>query len=235
MRLFVAILFSLVFFSQTRAQNGQFEMEIESALAVHDTASSVASEMAALEAFRELTTRYQKEWLPPYWTAYLCTQVARLKGRASDFPVNLDPKALIDEAQEQFHKANARTPDKDDILKSDFHMLQGFIYGWREWITASSEEEKEKYRAMRQAEYDRAMRLNPENPLMYVMVGIQLQDEPRDHNDALAAVALLNYAEEIFSRAARRSLTTYWNRDFIPYWRSEARKKLDKLLNEKKS
>jgi len=230
MKLTAAILTGLVLFSTAYSQDSRFVADMENALTIHDTASSVASEIEALEAFRGLCKKHNKEWLPSYWTAYLLTQVARLKGRSPDFPEDLDPAQLIIEAQERFDQASKVLPNKTDEQKSNFHMLQGFIYGWHETINAKNEEEKAAFKEKRQFEYKMAVKLNPQNPLMYVLAGIGMLREPRNYRDPLISVAILNYADEIFSRSEKRSMTTYWNKDFIPFWRSQAQKKLQEML-----
>ena len=85
-KLLVAISIMVAVFNNVRAQDDQYIQNMEAALAIHDTASNVASEIKGLNAFRKLSDKYDNEWLPSYWTAYLCTQVARLKGRSSGFP-----------------------------------------------------------------------------------------------------------------------------------------------------
>ncbi len=232
MRKILALLVTTVVLSNVQAQDRQFAQEMEAALTIHDTSSSVASELVALDRFRALTKKYDREWLPGYWTAYLCTQVARLKGRAPDFPADLEPKELILEAQEHLERASKVKGQKTSVEQSDFHMLQGFIYTWMDWIVASTEAEKKKYDELRQAEYKAAVRENPRNPLMYVMAGIDLTGKDHDYKDMAAGIGLLDYAEQIFDRAPKRSMTTYWNKDFIDFWRSSAEKRLAEMLKQ---
>ncbi len=216
-------------------ENPQFVAEMEATLAIHDTASTVASEFKALDAFRALSAKYEQAWLPPYWTAYLCTQVARLKGRAPDFPEDVDAKALVHEAQRYFDQADKNLPDKNDVQKSDFHALQGFIYGWMGWIVADSEEQKERYRGLTTKEYQAAVRTNPDNPLLFVLFGINLMSNDAEYQEIVAARALLQYANEIFQQAPKRAMTTQWNQEFIPFWKERAEKKLAELLNKDES
>jgi len=232
-KLLVAISIMVAVFNNVQAQDAQYIQNMEAALAIHDTASNVASEIKGLNAFRKLSDKYDNEWLPSYWTAYLCTQVARLKGRSSGFPENLDPKALVHEAQVYFDKASANLPDKNDVQQSDFHALQGFIHNWNNWIVATTREEKDRFDALAKKEFKLAAWYNHENPLLYVLIGINLTGKDREYREVLAGIALLNYASEIFERAPHKSMTTYWTKDFISYWKSLAEKKLKELLQEK--
>ena len=217
----LSFLFSIGISAQT------FQAEMKEALTIHYTTTSVMGEIEALNAFKSLSKKYPNQWLPDYWAAYLCTQVARLKGRVDNFPEDLDPRALIFEAQQHFDSANKRLPQQ-----SDFHMLQGFINNFQNWIVAETEEDKERYTQLRKIEFKAAARLNPKNPLLMVLNGIDLTGEDKTYQEVIAGIILLEKADEIFSAAPNRSMTTYWNKDFIPFWKSRAEKRLETLLNE---
>jgi|GEM_PF-5996441 len=212
-----------------------FQEDMKAALTIHDTTKTVRGEIEAMNAFKALSKKYSGQWLPDYWAAYLCTQVARLKGRVDDFPDDLDPRALIYEAQQHFDTADKRLPQKSTTQQSDFHMLQGFIYNFQNWIVAETEEEKERYTQLRKVEYKAAARLNPRNPLLMVLNGIALTGEDKTYQEVIAGIVLMEKADEIFSAAPNRSMTTYWNKDFIPFWKSRAEKRLATLLNDERS
>ena len=65
-----------------------------------------------------------------------------------------------------------------------------------------------------------------------VLNGIDLTGEDKTYQEVIAGIILLEKADEIFSAAPNRSMTTYWNKDFIPFWKSRAEKRLETLLNE---
>ena len=213
------------------AQN--FALDIKQTLYIHDTASSVGSEIEALKAFEELVKEYPNEWLPSYWTAYLCTQIARLKERVPDFPKDLEPSELMQRSQKYMDKAVKIKGAMTSTEKSDFHMLQGFIHGFHELYTAKNEEEKSEFVTKRKKEYNLAIKENPKNPLMHVLIGIDMTGRD-DKNDLIAGIAMLDYAGEVFERESNRGLTTYWNKDFIGFWRSRAEQKLQRILAEQK-
>lgn len=231
MKTFFATLVILFFASSLlHCNEKRFEEDMAAALHIHDTTKSVSGEIIALQRFKEVCKKYPEEWLPNYWTAYLLTQVARLKGRADDFPKDMDPGQLIRDSQQYFDRANQLLANKNDGQTSDFHVLQGFIYGWFSTIVADSEGEKERYSDLQKEHYRLAAIANHNNPIIYVLIGINLTNDQEDYRRVLAGIAMLNYADEIFSRKPQRSLTTYWNKDFIPFWRSRAEKKLKKML-----
>jgi len=206
-------------------QSKKFANDIKETLYMHDTASSAASEAIALSAFKDLAEKYPNEWLPSYWTAYLSTQVYRLWNRP-DFPKDLDPKKLIKDAQTYLEKSKAIKGEMSKVEKSDFLMLEGFIYGFMKFTLPK---EEGRFLELQEQKYQEAMMQNPRNPLMYVMQGITLlqQDEYRD---IVAGIGLLDYAEQTFEKVDNRGLTTYWNKDFIKFWRSRGVEKLKGLL-----
>ena len=98
---------------------------------------------------------------------------------------------------------------------------------------AASEEEKQSWDQKRRAAYDRALQLNPRNPLMYVLTGITLFGDERSVREVFSGIGLLDHAERIFRQAPNRALTTYFNLDFIPFWRARGEERLAQLLAEK--
>ena len=218
------LLFSFVF---TNAQSHEYKAAMKAALKIHDDAKSVAEEIKAMEAFEKVTGDFPNEWLANYWAAYLCTQVSRLKtDRADQFPENLDEKELIYRAQKYYDKAYELKKNKSDKDKSDFHMLQAFIYSWFNYRIAETDEEKEKFIKMREDEYFKAAKYNPSNPMLFVRIGMKLTRSKDDYASLVSAIALMEYAKGIFEKSPDRSTTTYYNKDMIGFWKSRAEKKL---------
>lgn len=220
----ILILLSTMAFSQKK-----FAKDIKQALYIHDTASNVPSEVVALNAFTALVEKYPNEWLPSYWAAYLCTQIARLDGRADGFPKDLNGKQLIVESKKFYDRAVEIKGEMTDLEKSDFLMLEAFIYGWFMYIVAEDEVEKAKYTKLSKATYREAAKLNIRNPLMFVQMGISLIQR-EEYRDVLSGIGLLDHAEEIYIRAENRGLTTYWNQDFIKYWRGRGEERAQELM-----
>ena len=210
------------------AQSKKFANDINETLYIHDTASSVASEIVAYEAFKELTEKYPDEWLPGYWTAYIGTQVSRLYGRPG-YPEDLDPRALLEECKTYLDKAVSVKGEMSDEEKSNFLVLEAFIYGFMA-VTISDDAERAEMKELEDKTYREAVKYNIKNPLMYVLRGINLLGRD-DYQDILAGIGLLDYAEQIFDKAENRGLTTYWNKDFIKFWRSRGQDKLKNLLD----
>ncbi len=223
------LLFSFVC---TNAGSPEYKSAMKAALKIHDDAQSAIEEVKAMEAFEKISRDFPNEWLANYWAAYLCTQVARLKGRDDNFPENLDPKELIHRSQKYFDKAKELNKDKSNERLSDLHILQGFIYNWFNWIVAETNEEKEKFKQKMRDEYFKAAQYNPQNPLNYVLIGINLTNSEDNIRHVIAGIAILDHAKDIFSKEPDRSTTTYWNRDFIGFWKSRAEEKLDAMLHK---
>lgn len=210
----------------------KFQNDIKEALYIHDTASSLTSELVALDAFRSLTKKYPKEWRGYYWQAYLNTQVGRLIDMVEDAPKDVDSKALFRESMNLYKKSYELKKDKTDLEKSDFLALEGFIYGWFSYKLAESEQQRVEYDSEKKAKYRQAILLNPRNPLMYVLTATGLAQSEK-YQDIIAAIGLFDSAEQTFNKVENRGMTTYWNKDFIGYWRSQAEKNLTEILSQK--
>ncbi len=209
------------------SQSKRFATDIKETLYIHDTASSIASEIVALNAFKDLVEKYPNEWLPAYWTAYLSTQVWRLYDRP-EFPKDLDAEKLLWESKDYLDKSVRIKGDMSDEERSDFLMLEGFIYGFMEY--AVPEEKKEEYENLRKAKYKEATKYNSRNPLMFVLQGTNMIRKDK-YQEVATGIWLLDYAEQIFEKADNRGLTTHWNKDFIKFWRARGEEKLKGLLD----
>lgn len=225
---------TLLFLFAVNLSFGQiFAKEMKAALLHHDTASIVTTEVVALQAFEKLMKKYPEEWLPAYWASYLCTQIARLEGRSPEFPKDMNAKELLQRSQQYFDYADKALAEKTKQEQSDFHVLQGFIYSFFAGTIAKNGEEKGKYFSMMDQEYRKAIKANPTNPLFLVLKAIRLGTSPESqYGDVAAAIALLEYCKQIYDAAPNRALTTYWNKDFIGFWKSRAEKNLTKVLEE---
>ncbi len=209
-------------------QSEKFASDIKETLYIHDTASSVASEIVAYNAFKKLADKYPNEWLPGYWTAYIGTQVSRLYGRP-DYPKDLKPRTLLEECKTYLDKAISIKGEMSDEERSNFLALEAFIYGFIA-VTISDDAERGEMKALEDKTYREAVKYNMRNPLMYVLRGIDLLGRD-DYQDIVAGIGLLDYAEQIFNKVENRGLTTYWNKDFIKFWRSRGENKLKGLLD----
>ncbi len=217
---------SILFFVGA-GQSKKFANDIKETLYIHDTASSVTSEIVAYNAFKELVDKYPNEWLPGYWTAYIGTQVSRLYGRPG-YPEELKPRELLEECKAFLDQSVSVKGEMNAGERSDFLMLEAFIYGFMA-VTIVDDDERADMKELEDQTYQRAMRHNPRNPLMYVLRGINLLGR-EDYRDIAAGIGLLDYAEQIFEKAENRGLTTYWNKDFIKFWRSRGETKLKEML-----
>lgn len=218
------IVLFICFTGSVFAENSNYKSAMKRALTIHDTASSFASEKIALKAFEEVSQKYDDQWLGHYWTAYMFTQVGRLVKRTNQ---SEDPMAYIDNAQKHLDKAYELLENKSDENRSAIHTLQILVYKFRGWF---DEPIKDKYTEMAKAEFIKAAKANPENPLLYVMSGTELINEGQQDKDlrkVYAGKILLQTAKAKFAQTKiDRSETTHWNSEWIPFWLPYA----DKLL-----
>ncbi len=224
MKLSFLLLIVLTLSGLSFAGDKDFDLALESALAIHDTASSFASEKIALKAFENVCKKYDDEWLGHYWTAYLYTQVGRLVQRTSQ---DEEPMPYIDKAQKHLDKAAELLVNKTAEQESDIYALQILVYNFRGWF---NEAESEKYKAKAKEAFKKAVQANSHNPLLYVMSGTNLVSEGQKENDfrkIYAGKILLETAQKKFSETKiARSQTTHWNSEWLPFWIPHAEKLL---------
>lgn len=206
------------------AQNRNFAQEMEFALHIHDTASVFESELKAVKAFERVGKKYNNEWLPQYWAAYLYTQIGRLVDRLERAEARM---SFIDKAQEKFDLAAKLLPNKTVEDQSSFHALQGLIYLFKSRFSEGTD--SKIYAELGVEEVNKAIQTNPNNPLVFVLSATSLirsttnlgQDgeaEP-DLRKVLAGNILLEKAKTIFERARPdRSMTTHWNQEWLSFW-----------------
>lgn len=230
MKKLLAVIIIVLTSGVATAQNS-FSEEMKSALDLHDKAKTVTQEIESLEAFKKLISKYDDEWLPSYWAAYLCTQIARLDGVADGFPNDLSGKDFLTESEEYLTITKKRLTSPSDNQLSDLYTLEGFIYSFYPSIMVKSKMERDMYRLKSKIKYDKAIRLNPRNPLMYVLEGVNHTSKADEIFDLTVAIALFDQAERIFLQESNRALTTYWAKDFLRFWRAQAEKKINEYDN----
>jgi hypothetical protein len=222
MKNILSVFVLLIMLSSATAQSKKFANEMRAALHLHDTAKVINSELASLEAFKKLAEKYPNEWLPGYWAAYLCNQIARLSGRDPNFPKNLTKQGLIDQSTKYIGIAKKNASKVTEQEKSDLYALQGLLY---------SIVEGSKYDTLMQDEYKKAIKINPSNVNLQVQFAIGLTRENLKYQNLVTALAIFDNANQFFSKIENRALTTYYSKDFVGFWRGQAMDKLTKALS----
>ena len=71
-------LFLLLITFSWYAHAQSFQSEMVAALKIHEDSKTAKEQLKGLEAMEANIKKYPKEWLPSFWAAYQCTQMATL-------------------------------------------------------------------------------------------------------------------------------------------------------------
>jgi len=218
------------------AQDAQYVREMEEALSLHEEAQNFNDEMGAIKAFELISKKYPEEWHPHFWASYIFTQAAMLEGRVDDFPDDRSAKELVEESWEQYVKAEAKLKNPNNVLLSEFHLLNGFINHFRAQYSIDSESEKNKFNQIRDEEYKTAAKLNSSNPNLLILLTLpktsSADTTSSTYKDIYLALNLIKYAEDMMNKVSSRANSTYWAMDFIPFWKNRASGNLYEALKE---
>ncbi len=226
MRRFTIFIGLILSVNSIAAQNRELAADLLYAIHIHDTAQVVKSELVSLEAFEKLVKKYPNEWLPSYWAAYLCTQIARLDGRDPGFPKSLSYEEMIGKAETHFAACKAKAININTVEKSDLHAMQGFIY------TFLRKAINDKYDSLVQREYKKSLAINPLNVNLQIQFAIGLSNRAgSSYQDLVTALGIFEYNRIFFGKIDNRALTTYYAKDFVDFWRRNTEEKLTKMIS----
>ncbi len=219
------------------AQAGDFEKSMKAALFVHDTASSFTAEQEVAGLYEAIADEYPDQWLANYWAAYIYTQLTNLYRRLPEPPADISLEELMTRAQQHLDQVNERLSEvKSDSVWSDVHALQAFVnfFNFR-LLTAQNADSStiDMARGQYLSEMQKSLTLNPENPLIMVLIGTSmLVNQNADFREFLAAKVLLNRANDLFkSQDTHRALSTRWNQEWLwLFWLKNAEAKLEQSL-----
>jgi hypothetical protein len=117
-----------------------------------DSAKSVNDLLNIRNQFERISSKYDKEWLPVYYTAYAEIQMAFY-----------NPKGENNEMTLKAAKANIdRLSSFADADKSEVNTLYGYYYNALSMINPAVNGQKYFNNVI--SSYEKAMQLNPENP-----------------------------------------------------------------------
>jgi len=223
-------LIALCFCAATQAQT--FQESIAAALEVHESSKSPKEQLRGLEQMEQVTKAYPEEWLPLFWAAYQCTQMSMLKDR-EDYPEQLDPSELLDRSETYLGKARGLVEaDPNDTIQSDIYALQSLIYTFREG-SASDSIQSNSYSTLKREAWHAALKLYPDNPTMMVFAATQLaRSNDATFAELVGAAQLMKQANAQFEEAGERSMTTYFNKEWIPFWLPWIEGRLQKMVSE---
>lgn len=178
-------------------------------------APDASHELKLVEELDQLALAANEQWQADFWASYLLTQVvmSHVEGREEN----------IERAQRHLDRALQRAAKDQAAPMADIHALQSLVYGFSV-RTALTRQSAEQLKAEDEASLQRAIELDPESPVVMVMVGTDLISAGQTAEDwpqIMGGLALLRQAESKFGLFKRpKGLTTEFNREWIPPWES---------------
>ncbi|MEP5610697.1 MAG: hypothetical protein ABJP45_00535 [Cyclobacteriaceae bacterium] len=220
------LLLCLLFLIGTSQDKRKYNGVIKSAFHIHDTASVYKSSLYAAKILEEVAEEFPEEWLANYWAAYIYTQLSlypdRPKNAGEIVPINAQKNMTI--AMDRYKGDSSR-------IVSNLHALQSFVYSVHTWYP-EFKDEAESYREKSRESGKEALKHNPDNPIMYVLMGIsKLSSDKLD--DVVAGRALLYRARTLFKEVSEHpAFTMHWNENWLRFrWLKYADTRLAEITN----
>jgi len=162
--LHVIFLFTTLFFvGKLNAQSNQYATAMKGNLEKMSTWSEPPQSLAA--AFERIAQAEQNQWLPYYYAAY-ATIIQSFNESGTE-----QRDQTLDKAQTLLDAAGKLSSDSSECM-----VLQGYIYVAR--IKADPMSRGAEYSQKANEAFDKAIRLNPENPRGYYMKGVTVLNTP---------------------------------------------------------
>ncbi len=186
--------------------------EIENAVNLYWVWDSDEDPKTAVDQLNALSKKYPKNWLAPFWSSYIATQITNSTKDVS----------YLDKAQTSFDTAEKILMDssKDSIAESYFKGLQCLIYDLRSFNEKDAEKTKE-LQAKALEELNQGLRLNWQNPVLWVLSATgPFNDFNNNLAQRQASLSLLFDAREKFAEITDRSKAdiSYMNEHWTSPW-----------------
>lgn len=227
------ILLSLLLICSVRLAMGQdadkrrYNATIKSAYHIHDTASVYASSLYAAELLDKLSDEFPNEWMASYWSAYIYTQCGLYPDRPKNAGEIFPPNAL-----RNINEAITRYKGDSSRILSNLYSLKAFALSNHMWYP-EHRAEADSYKEQAAEASKTALRYNPNNPMIYVLVGTSKLNSD-NINDIVAARATLYRARTLFKEVDEHpAFTMHWNENWLRFrWLKFADQKLQQLVAE---
>ena len=200
----------LVISAQLQAQSPKFVSAMEKNIALMDTATTLTSMQQAANVFERIGNAEPKEWLPPYYMAWLNIMMSIRE-------TNMQKKdAMLDKALDLVAKADSLMPDNSEI-----YALKSFALSMKIGIDPATRGQKFGMESGMMLAH--AMKLDPENPRAYLLKGQSAMYTPAKYGGG-KEVAL-----PLLENAVAKYKTFKPASSIMPHWGS---KRADDMLEE---
>ena len=191
--------FLLIGSLQLSAQNAKYTAAMERNISMMDTARTTGTLQNVYNAFERISKAEPKEWLPPYYMAWLNIMLSM---READ---NLKKDVMLDKAMDLVQLSDSLSPDNSEV-----YALKAFCLSMK--INIDPAVRGQKLGMESGMSVARAMKLDPENPRPYLLKGQSAYYTPPQYGGGKeVALPLLEQAVEKFKTfKPKNSLMPHW-------------------------
>ena len=216
MRKFFLLLLSISWFVGSTQKAS--DKKLSSAIQAFQDANDLAGMIASIPLFKEAVDK-GNTWIPAYWTSFVYSQTGR---------ISESPSAYYDSAQ--FYLDQVMTMDDlSEKVQSDVQVLQSLIYGLRAggYWSKGDRENGLKYSNLDSEALSKAIKLNMDNPRIYLLSGTSLISDGLRNQDAgyiLAGGQMLEIAKAKYeANKPANELYPDWGKGWINFWMQRAK------------
>ncbi len=201
------------------AQKDGIFTDLEKAIDHFNAAEDMAGMVEAAHMSKDLSDKNQDRWLPAYWTAFFYSQI----GRQSE-----DQLTIYDTAQTYLDRAMA-VKDFNNQMKSELFVLQSLINSLQSspYWAKNDRTNGIKYATMQNQALDQAIKLNEDNPRVFLLTGTGLVGDglrTRDPGYIMAGKIILGMAKEKYQEFPPASkIHPSWGEGWINFWLARAK------------
>jgi hypothetical protein len=165
MKFIVAVLFSFLFFTTTKADDDKYTNAMEKNISLIDSAKSLADFQNVTNNFERIASAEKSKWLPYYYASYCCA--------ISSFfdTTNSKKDTYLDKADEYVNLADSLKQDN-----SELYTLKGLISQMRLMVNPMTR--WQKYGPLANNYFKKAKELDPTNPRPDYLIGQSLLYTP---------------------------------------------------------
>jgi hypothetical protein len=204
------VLLMIALVTQVNAQNAKYMSAMEKNVAMLDTATTQATMQQVTNTFDRIRLAEPKEWLPPYYIAWLDVMMSM---HEKD---NKKKDSMLDHALMMVDMADSLSPDNSEIWA-----VRSFALSMKIGIDPAARGQKLGMESG--VAVARAMKLDPENPRPYLLKGQSAMYTPVQYGGGKeAALPLLEKAVEKYKTFKPKS-------SIMPHWGA---KRADEVLEQ---
>lgn len=165
MKLLLPFLLLAATLSAQTSPNPRYVKAMESALAGMDSLQSSEQWIASANNFERIAQKEKTEWLPPYYAAYSLSMAFYMEPDAAK------REPLVEKVDQWIARADSLSPDNAEIyvvknMASTLHInINPMVNG-------------QKYGPLASMQLEKAKKLDPENPRVYMREGLSLYFTP---------------------------------------------------------